>query len=133
MVRTFMGIVAGLIAWTVIGACGLFVLRLSWPAYALAETQMTFTLAMQISRLAVSVASSVGGGWLAATIAGQGRAAWWLGVLLVIIFIPIHYSLWNKFPAWYHLTFLLTLAPIVGVSGRLAGEAGGQHTIGVAR
>jgi hypothetical protein len=85
---------------------------------------MAFTLPMQLARLTVGVACSVGGGWLAAPVAkGDSRPAWWLGGLLLIMFIPIHYSLWSRFPAWYHLTFLLTLAPIVGYSGRLASPA----------
>ena len=121
MLRIFLGIVVGLIAWVAIGTCGLFLLRVSWPDYALVERAMAFTLPMQLGRLIVGAASSVAGGWVAVGVAGGiGSAAWWLGALLVVVFIPIHYSLWNSFPIWYHFTFLLTLAPIVGFSGRLA-------------
>jgi hypothetical protein len=42
---------------------------------------------------------------------GNSRTAWWLGILMLLIFVPIDYGLWDKFPVWYHLTFLLTLAP----------------------
>jgi hypothetical protein len=121
MLRTLLGIVVGCIAWFAIGALGFFLMRAAWPDYALAEPEMTFTLGMQLSRLAVAVACSVGAGWVAALVArGNSAPAWWLGVLLVLFFIPIHYSLWDKFPVWYHLFFLLTLAPIVGLSARLA-------------
>lgn len=121
MLRILLGIVAGLIAWTLIGTVGFFLMRLSWHEYALTEKEMRFTLAMLISRLAVSVVCSVGAGWLATLVAkGDSRSAWYLGVLLLLIFVPIHYGLWNKFPVWYHLTFLLTLVPIVGFSGRLS-------------
>ena len=29
------------------------------------------------------------------------------GVILLVAFIPVHIGLWDKFPVWYHLTFLL--------------------------
>jgi len=121
MVRLVMGVVAGFIAWWVIGASAFFLLGAAWPDYTAAEPSMTFTLAMQVSRLAVGILCSVGAGWLAVVVAkGNASAAWSLGVLLVLMFIPIHYTLWDKFPVWYHLAFLLTLAPIVGASARLA-------------
>jgi hypothetical protein len=36
-----------------------------------------------------------------------------LGCGLLFFFLPVHYSLWDKFPVWYHLFFLVTLAPAV--------------------
>lgn len=121
MVRTVLGVVVGFIVWAVVGSLGLFLLRLSWPDYARVEEAMTFTLAMQLSRLAVGVVSSIAAGWTAVAVARRDiKTAWALGVLLVLMFVPIHFSLWDKFPVWYHLAFLLTLAPIVGFSGRLA-------------
>jgi hypothetical protein len=124
MWRTVLAIVAGFIAWMVIGAVGFALMRAFWPEYARVEPEMAFTLPMQLARLTVGAACSVGGGWLAALVAkGDSKPAWWLGGLLLIMFIPIHYSLWSRFLAWYHLTFLLTLVPIVGYSGRLASPA----------
>ncbi len=124
MLRTLLGIVVGCVAWFAIGAIGFFLLRAAWPDYVRAEPEMTFTLGMQLARLAVGVACSVGAGWLAALVArGNGAPAWWLGILLVLFFIPFHYSLWNRFPVWYHLFFLLTLAPLVGFGGYLARRA----------
>jgi len=122
--RTILAVVVGFIAWWVGGGCVLYLVRVSWPEYAAAEGPMAFTLPMQLFRLAVGVACSIAGGWIAAVTAkGDPRAAWWLGIVLVVVFIPIHYSLWNRFPIWYHLFFLLTLAPINGYSGRLAGRS----------
>jgi hypothetical protein len=31
---------------------------------------------------------------------------------LLALFIPNHYLLWDKFPVWYHLTFLVSLLPL---------------------
>jgi len=28
-------------------------------------------------------------------------------------FLPVHYSLWNRFPIWYHLVFLISIIPLV--------------------
>jgi hypothetical protein len=33
-------------------------------------------------------------------------------------FIPEHVMLWEKFPVWYHLAFLLSLVPLTYVGGR---------------
>jgi len=58
-----------------------------------------------------------------AACAAIGRAArlpvYVLALLLVALFIPVHSSLWSKFPIWYHLFFLGTLAPLVILGGRL--------------
>ena len=79
MLRILLGTLVGLVAWFIIGTCGLLLMRVSWPAYAVVEEAMTFTLSMQLMRLAVGVLSSIGGGWLAARVAtGDSRAAWWL-------------------------------------------------------
>ena len=47
------------------------------------------------------------------------------GVLLLIGFIPVHISLWDRFPVWYHLTFLLSLVPLTYLGGTIikAGRA----------
>jgi hypothetical protein len=34
-------------------------------------------------------------------------------------FVPLHIAIWNKFPVWYHLTFLLTIIPAVLVGALL--------------
>jgi len=44
---------------------------------------------------------------------------WLLGGLLLAAFIPQHLRLWSIFPLWYHLTFLVTLAPLIVLGSRL--------------
>ena len=39
------------------------------------------------------------------------------GILLLVAFIPQHIMLWEKFPIWYHLTFLLSLVPLTYLGG----------------
>ena len=125
MLRNLLGVVGGFIAFFLIGTVAFFLLRLCWPEYALVEKEMKFSLAMLVARLGLSVLCSAGAGWVAVLIAkGDARTSWWLGVLMLLMFIPIHYGLWDKFPVWYHLVFLMTLAPIVGFSGRLGRRTG---------
>jgi len=93
-----------------------FVPRVAWPAYAAVEPSLDFTLAMMIMRLLMSAASSLVSGYVAAW-AGHGeRAGWISGLLIMLLFLPDHISLWARFPAWYHLTFLISL-PLLGWAG----------------
>jgi hypothetical protein len=41
------------------------------------------------------------------------------GLILLVMFIPQHIMLWNKFPVWYHLTFLLSLVPLAYLGGAI--------------
>jgi hypothetical protein len=36
--------------------------------------------------------------------------------LLLLLFLPTHYLLWQRFPVWYHLVFLgsLIVIPLLG-------------------
>ena len=113
MLRMILGIVAGFVAWFVLASIGNVAFRVSWPAYAQVEPSMTFTLTMLVSRLLLGVLSSLCGGFVAAWLARANvNAATILGVVLTVIFIPIHYGLWNEFPIWYHLLFLASLLPL---------------------
>jgi len=42
------------------------------------------------------------------------------GALLLLGFIPVHINLWDKFPVWYHLTFLASLVPLTYAGGKIA-------------
>jgi len=46
-------------------------------------------------------------------------------LIMLLLFVPVHYMLWAKFPIWYHLFFLISLAPtlLIGaaVRARVAG------------
>jgi hypothetical protein len=35
------------------------------------------------------------------------------------MFIPQHIMLWDKFPVWYHLTFLASLVPLTWIGGNI--------------
>src|SRR5262252_2061750 len=100
-------------------------MRLAWPTYARVAAAMTFTLAMLFARLGISVLATLTMGMVTAAIATHSI---WVrlmpGILLLVAFIPQHISLWDTFPVWYHLTFLLTLVPLTYLGGMFAPRAG---------
>jgi hypothetical protein len=120
--RSIAGVAAGVVAWLLVATAGNLVLRLTWPAYAAVEKAMTFTLAMLSARLVLGAVSSLCAGFAVAWITRRNAiAAWCLVALLLAIFIPVHYALWHKFPAWYHVLFIasLVLFTLLGAMRRL--------------
>lgn len=129
MVRLIVGVVGGLIAWFVVATIVNLLFRAAWPGYAAVESSMAFDLAMLFGRLIfLGALSSLCGGAVAAWIAkGDRRATIALGVLLTLMFIPVHYRVWSNFPIWYHLAFLVSLLPLTLLGGRLLRrESGGS-------
>lgn len=121
MLRTILGVVAGVVTWAVVATILNLGLRYGWPAYHAAEPQMTFDLPMMAARLVESTAALVLAAFVTAQVArGAAAAPWLLGAVLLAIFIPIHAGIWAKFPLWYHLTFLTSLPVVSVVVGRLA-------------
>lgn len=123
MMRAAGAVLGGLVAWTVVATLVNLVLRLSWPAYAAVEKAMIFTLGMMTARLAIGALASLAAGFTAAWISRRKPIATWLLVILLLaLFIPIHYSLWQRFPAWYHVTFIVSLLvfTLLGAMRRIA-------------
>jgi uncharacterized protein (DUF983 family) len=61
--------------------------------------------------------SSIVGGYVAAWVAGERvKVPLGAGILLLIVFVPYHLTIWNNFPIWYHLTFFISL-PLLSVVG----------------
>jgi hypothetical protein len=50
------------------------------------------------------------------------------GLLLVVVFVPQHIMLWEKFPIWYHLTFLVSLVPLACLGGQISAPWQGAVT-----
>jgi hypothetical protein len=120
MWRTIGGIVAGLVAWALVVTIINFGLRLWMPGYVQVEHSLLFTLPMKIARLLMAAVTSLVAGAVIRAVAPQSRwAPWIMGLVTVALFLPSHIYLWNRFPIWYHLTFLLTLAPLVALGAQL--------------
>jgi hypothetical protein len=120
MKRPTLAFIAALLALVVMASVLNRLLRLGMPGYAAAEPIFAFTLAMLWARLALGAVSALTAGYIVARLApGSARLPLALGVLLLLLFIPLHYVLWEKFPIWYHLSFLGSLVPFVLLGARL--------------
>lgn len=119
MWRTIAGIFAGLATWVLVVTVLNWGLRLWLPGYAQAEPAMLFTLGMKIARLTIGALTSLIAGALVRAITPASVASWIVGLVLLALFVPDHIHVWNKFPIWYHLTFLVTLVPLVLLGARL--------------
>ncbi len=122
MGRKILGVVAGLAVWQIIVIVAGAMMRQSWPAYATVADAMTFTVPMLVARLSVSTVATFVTGLVTASIIPRAVLARLMpGVLLLVGFIPVHITLWDKFPVWYHLTFLVSLVPLTYLGGTIAG------------
>ncbi len=119
MLRRIGGVIAGVGVWIVIVTLLNLALRYSWHDYATVERAMTFSLPMMVARLSMSGVSSLVSGMVAGWIDKTGWAPLVSGSILLLLFLPVHYSLWDRFPAWYHLTFLASLPFLGWWGGRL--------------
>ena len=121
MVKAVIGVVMGLAVWVAIIAGAGVIMRLSWPAYASVAAAMTFTLPMLLARLSIGAVATVSAGFVATRITPRSMLVRVIpGVILLVAFIPQHITLWDRFPLWYHLTFLLSLVPLTWVGGTIS-------------
>ncbi len=126
MVRTILGVVAGIIAWFVVITLVGIGLRAGAPDIGTMLAKHATAGAMA-GRLACSFVGSLIGGWLAATIGKGQRAALINGIVMLAIFVPYHLfgsdmqgPIWTSFPLWYHLTFFVSLPLFAVLGGRMA-------------
>ena len=121
MTRATVGVAAGLAVWVAVTTAAGLIVRVSWPAYAAVADAMTFTLPMMFARLVIGALATLAMGLAASIVVRRSRAApLAAGIVLLLVFIPVHISLWERFPIWYHLTFLLSLVPLSVVGGRIS-------------
>lgn len=119
MRRMIAGIIAGIVGWAVIVTVINWGLRLGLPGYHQAEPTLVFTLGMKIARLAMAAVTSLAAGALVRAITPSRVAPWIVGAVILALFLPVHIHFWHRFPIWYHLSFLLPLAPLLALGARL--------------
>lgn len=123
MVRTILSVAAGFIAWWIVVSAIDIPMRHFWPDYAANFKAMTFTLPMMLARLTESTIALVIAPVVTARIAPASRTApLALGIVMLLFFIPVHYSLWDKFPVWYHAYFLTSLIVVPAMVGSVVGS-----------
>jgi hypothetical protein len=122
MLRSIFAVIVAVITWFIVATIGNWILRAALPGYSAVEVSMNFTLTMMICRLVLGLISSLGAGFIGASLARDRIAPKVAAAITVILFLPVHYMLWNKFPIWYHLFFLITLAPTMLIGAALRGN-----------
>jgi len=126
MWRTIASIVAGLVAWAVVVTLLNFGLRAAIPGYHAAEATLQFTAAMKAGRLIEAALTSLAAGAVVSLVDPSKKwAPWLVGLIVLAMFLPVHVKLWDRFPVWYHLTFLVPLVPLVVLGAVLARGRGG--------
>jgi hypothetical protein len=124
MKRAAVAFIVGLLTWGVVVSVIDRLLRIALAGYAAAEPTLTFTQGMMWARLIMAVVTSlIAGAVLGAIAPSSKRTPWVLGLVILAMFIPIHVRLWHAFPLWYHLTFLIPLAPLIAVGAWLKTRA----------
>jgi len=119
MVKAIIANVAGMVACIAVVAVAGVLMRSSWPAYSRVADEMTFTLPMMLARLSIGALATLAAGWVTAAIVARPMLVRLMpGLVLLAAFIPQHIAMWNNFPVWYHLTFLLSLVPLTYLGGR---------------
>lgn len=132
MGRTSASVVAGLVSWGVVITLLNFGLRAAIPGYHAAEATLQFTLAMKVGRLTEAALASLAAGAMVSLINPPRKwAAWAVGLIILAVFLPVHVSLWTKFPVWYHLGFLVPLAPLVALGAALIRGRGSQSAVAI--
>jgi hypothetical protein len=121
VLRFIAGLAAGwATSWVVLnGAFAL--LRTLWSDYGLAEPEKAYTLVMLFARLLVFSAMIAATSGVAALVAGDKRVSWVAGGIILALSLPPHLYpgyVWDDYPAWYHIVYLLSILPISVFGGR---------------
>ena len=120
MKRTVFAVIGGVIAWTLIVSLINRGIRFALPGYMEAEPELAFTLPMMIARLVMAAVTSLIAGVIVRAIAPLSKPAPWIvGLSILALFLPVHVQIWSRLPVWYHLAFLIPLAPLVVLGARL--------------
>lgn len=120
MIRLGLAVVAGFVLWSVLWLGGSALVR-SFFADAVASDGSVSDRRLLLLLLLLALIASIGAGYLALFVAqGTGlRAAWILGVLLLVVGIGVQSQYWTLLPLWYHLSFLILLLPATLLGGWL--------------
>jgi hypothetical protein len=120
------GLALGWVTSWIILTGGFSLLRAVWPDYALAAPEKAYTLSMLFVRLVIFAAMIATTSGVATLVAGERRVAWIAGGLILAMSLPPHLYpgyVWDDYPAWYHLVYLLSILPIAVFGGRLVRRA----------
>ena len=121
VVRRVAGLALGCATSWVVLTGGFALLRASWPDYVLADPEKDYTLTMLFVRLFIFSSMIAATSGVAALVAGDKRFAWIAGAVILALSIPAHLYpgyVWDDYPAWYHIVYLVSIVPIAVIAGR---------------
>ena len=110
-------VVVGFILWSVLHFGNMSLVRMLFPD-AIAEDGSCFETVPLLVTLAITFLQSVSAGAVCRLVARKGKAPFALAILLTVVGIGVEGSMWQLAPAWYHISFIVMLAPLT-----LAGAA----------
>jgi len=119
MLRGIGVVILTVLLWFVLATAIHRLMCVMWPAYAVATPLLAFTLPMKIARLLLSTVCTLIAGAIGQRLSRVSWVPIALGCVLILVFLPVHYRLWDRFPAWYHLTFLGSLIPLAMIGAHL--------------
>ena len=131
MLKIVFGVFAGFVAWSILWVGSDQVMVMASPGwYGIHQDDAYLALmngesyqantSIMLIRLAIAAVATVMSGFLAAFIAGENRrAAFALGVILLLVGIAVQVSAWNVMPVWFHVIFLVMLLPLTILGGKL--------------
>lgn len=111
MKNPLLAVVLGYAVWTALWLAGNQFLFADAAAQVESGEALNDT-GVLIPILALSIVCSICAGFMLRLLAGSNRKAWVvLSGLLIATGIAVQGSVWNLMPLWYHLAFLILLAP----------------------
>ncbi|MCB0063410.1 MAG: hypothetical protein KDE19_14915 [Caldilineaceae bacterium] len=120
MIRLGLAVIAGFVLWSALWLGGSALVR-AFFADAVAGDGSVSDRRLLLLLLLLALIASIGAGYLALLVAQATglRAAWILGVLLLVVGIGVQSQYWAVLPLWYHLNFLILLLPATLLGGWL--------------
>lgn len=121
MLRNAVAVIVGFVLWAVLWLAANRVLMATVPS-SFDDDGVTNDELVMVVAILLSVVFSLLAGYVTATVARVNRMkpVLILAVIQVVIGIIVEVNYWTEIPVWYHVTFLVLLAPSILVGGRLA-------------
>lgn len=129
MVRGIVSVIAGFVLWSVLWVGSNQVVHRLMPD-AFGADGSVGSGGILVGFIVLSVVFSVLAGYTTASLArGRIRPALVLAVIQVVIGVFVQSMYWHVLPMWYHLAFLVLLAPAILAGARLRIAATGANPV----
>lgn len=112
-------VVVGFVVWSVLHFGNMTAVRAVFPD-AIAEDGSCFVTVPLAVTLGITFVQSLVAGFVCRTISKQGKAPLALAITLTLVGIAIEGAGWKLAPAWYHIAFIVMLAPMTLLGAKLA-------------